>query len=144
MPPQPCTLVLLGPLPPGPQAGLEPLARRFGALLLGVDEPERQLALGLAAVTPLGPPPLGGIVAALALTQDGHLLVVEHAAALSSLALLERLATHADDADVVLAERGRLVPGRYRRSCARPLERALRDGRLDSAAALRGLKVAVS
>lgn len=137
----PCTLVLLGPLSSGPQADLEPLARRFDALLLCVDEPEQQLALGLTTVAPLGPPPLGAIVAAFALAQNDHLLVVEHPAAHSSLALLERLAAHADDADVVLAERGRLVPGRYRRSCQRPLERALRDG-LDPAGALRGLKVA--
>lgn len=144
MTPLPCTLVLLGPLPPGPQADLAPLAERFGPLLLCVDELEGQLALGVATVEPLGPLPLGAIVAALALARRDHLLVVEQAAARASLGLLERLAAHADDADVVLADRGRLAPGRYRQSCARPLARALRDGRLDPAEALRGLRVSVS
>lgn len=137
----PCTLALVGPLPPGPQPGLDPLAERFGELLLCADELERQLALGLGAVAPLGPLPLGAIVAALTVARHDLVLIVDHVAGLASMDLLERLATHDDEPDVILCERDQLVPGRYRRSCARPLERALRDGRLAPEEVLRGLRV---
>jgi len=136
-----CTLALIGPLPPGPQPALAPLARRFGELLLCTDEPERVLAVGVSAVAPLGPSPLGDVVAALTMAEHDAVLVARFSATSPATDLLEQLVAHDDRADVVLAGRGGLVPGLYRRRCARSLERALREGRLAPEEALRGLKV---
>ena len=99
--------------------------------------------------------PLAGLVAALTVAGQEHVVALE-------AALLARLTPRTvqllaqplpgDEGDVVLLElqleeagaaaRGRrFTPGRYRRGCLRPLERALAGERYAPEVALKGLRV---
>lgn len=140
MSPSPCTLALLGPIPPGPALRLDGLADRFDELLLCSDDVQAHLALRQAVVAPLGALPLGAILAVLALSRNDRVVVADLPTAASPE--LDRLAHPAEEADVLLLARDLLVPGCYHRRSQRALERALRGGK-QGEAALRGLRVVV-
>jgi hypothetical protein len=98
--------------------------------------------------------PLAQLVAALAVCRAEHVVALD--AALLSLLRPQTLACltellPGDAGDVVRlvlsldnepAGNPGFTPARYRRGCRRALERALRGGRFEPAAALRGLRIA--
>lgn len=141
MPASPCTLALLGPLPPGPTPDIASLTSRFEELLLCSDDLQNHLAAGLAAVAPLAPSLLGAVVATLVVARHDRVVVAGAGTAMVELELLERLADHDMEAPIVLARPDEPVPGRYHRSARRTLERALRAGK-EGEPPLRGLRVA--
>jgi hypothetical protein len=133
MAPLPATLVLV---PPGPAPELASTRTLFDEVLLCSDRLPDHLDLEVPLVSPLGPPPLGAIVAALLVARHDTVVAAEHPA--PDLAALMR-----SRGDVALEEPSRLLPGCYRRPCLRRLERALKHQHGTGTDSLRGLKVEI-
>jgi len=134
-----CTLALLGRLPPGPAPELEALGSEFGEVLICNDRPTEHLALGLSIVAPLAASSLGALLPAIMVARHDWVVALDLGQPLPSTDNLIQLAVHPSAADAVLLQAAHLLPGRYARSCAPALERALRSG-CTGVEALRGLR----
>jgi molybdopterin-guanine dinucleotide biosynthesis protein A len=143
-----CTLAVLFPLPDEVEArAVAELTPLFAETLLCVDRVEPYLRQGLGMVTPwLGASRiLSAIHAALAVAQHEQVLAVDGAGGLELNPFqLRYLSQHPSPAQVLLfagEDELLLLPGRYRRACLKPLERALKQGISDPSVALRGLRI---
>jgi hypothetical protein len=128
----------------------------FGETLLVVEQVQSflercsHLDLALVSSSVVGRPEgqsaiPGALVAALVMARHERVVVIQGQTLAEGETEIEidricrTLAT--EEVDVVLPPSGSFCPGGYRRSCSRPLERALQRGRHAPDAALKGLRL---
>jgi hypothetical protein len=144
-----CTLAALFPAP-DLLGDLSQLQHRyaFGDLLLVVEQipsflercSRRDLALVAAPAAGRSGEQaaiLGALVTALTMARHERVVVTQGDLEIDRI----NRALADEKVDVVLPPSGTFCPGGYRRSCLRPLERALRQDRLTPEAALKGLRL---